>query len=239
MTETTCLTDRQIKRYCRYRSIYFAKDKHELNRIDYRYDFSEYDPPVDRRELTATQNRDLCWDHPSMPGFQYYFVPDDIYTEERNADPCPFIPRSMNVKSDEYPPIWSQRFKDGRNFEFILNAHKYDFKRMDEWNFICHIIGAILAFGGLCLIGHYSESLVVYLPASFILVIMLVLFPMHRMPPLTFSKRKWRYYKISRFYRAWNKREYKRRYRLALRNIKRYGLNRPKYFWCFLEYMTN
>lgn len=239
MTETKCMTEGQIKRYQRYCSIYYAKNKHELNRIDYRYDFSEYDPPVEHRDLARTQNTDLCWDYPSMHGYMPYFLPDDIYIKERNADPCPFIPRSMSDSADKYPPIGSQEFKDRGNYTFIMEAHKYDFKRLDDWNFICHIIAAILALVALGLIGHYAMSLIVYLPASFIFVVMLVFFPIHRMPPLTFSRRKWRYYKINRFYRAWNKREFKRRWRLALRNIKRYRLKRPNYFWCLLAYMTN
>ena len=239
MTETKHLTEDQQKRYSRYCSIYFAKNKNELNRIDYRYDFSDYDSPVENRSLTITQNRELCWNHPSMPGIQYYFIPDDMYTEERNNDPCPFIPLSMHIPDDEYPEIGSQRFCDGRNFLFIREAHQYQFKRLEDWNFICHLIAAILALGALSLIGHFAMSLIVYLPASFILVVMLVFCPIHRMPPLTFSRRKWRYYKINRFYQAWNKREYKRQWRLALRNIKRYGLKRPNYLWCLFEYMTN
>lgn len=156
----------------------------------------------------------------------FYYIPDEIYTSERNADPCPFVPKSMQNWYLENAPYGSKAYNDAMCYRFVEICRDFVKKRWDRWEGFCRTLFCLFGLVGLGLIGTHAESLIVYIPSYVLLTIILLCIPVQRMTP--FSKRKSQYVLVDKYYEDWMKREKKRRWELALRNTDRFNLPKPK-----------
>lgn len=191
-----------------------------------RIDYTEFDPPVEHRDNVLTQNSYIehnlhnYKDIDESIKSSFYYVTDDIYTEERNSDPCPF------------PPDTSAEWKEGKLYclrGYIEDSHSFVEGRKSNYQFFIRIL---MFIGMFSLLGFAHSKPLTALYALGILWIVMpalhFLVPVYYLAP--FSKRKRNFIRAYRYYLNWSIRESKRRHRLGLRNAIKYGLRKPT-FW--------
>lgn len=207
------------------------KDRHNENRRKFYYeqrlDYTESDPHFKNQQNVLTQNSYLehnrLYCHKEFDEkicFSFYYVPDDIYSAERNADPCPY--------PSEYSDGWDENNLCGIR-RYIGEAFDFVEKRKENYQLF---IKTILFLGMFALCGFANTK---PLSALFALGILWIVMPtLHFFVPMyylaPFSKRKRKLIKAYRYYLNWGIRESKRRHRLGLRNAREYGLMKPT-FW--------
>ena len=198
-------------------------------------DYSECEKPKALWENVHTLNQEMERKfHPygeldKLFDSSLYYIPDEIYSEERNADPCPYPPsdcEEWNLKIDR----WTNRYYEHSDIkELIVIAKRFMSNRVDYYLFWVKLI-LFLGLVGLmgCILYEPEDTFIMTLVwIAFVITFMFTVRLEYFAP---FSKRKRALIRLWRFYYDWENREKKRRKRLAFRNAKMYGIKKPT-FW--------